>query len=399
MRPVQFLLVFLVGTIVSAQTLVPVESLGRRGVFAQGKFFLQSGGSVVIYDTNLRTAQRVSLPDKDLGGIEWTSATTPLIPGPIHRICVDRNDAIWMFGKTGEVSRFDGIEWKRGHVCPDHAKMHGICIADVYVGTQTIRVATCRRIIDIEVNTARQRVITTLPIAIANVRFITDEKFVAYTDGLHSEIDLEARTIRHHYAGLDSGKAAEYERWLQQHSNWRIDTLQSCQLKEVDHWKYRYMCKAEATPHQLMTIAMLDVAAVRAREFRVACGGSSPQSNHIHDVAADKKEHVYLATEQGVLVLPNYNSSPSTTEAQSTRAKLNIYPNPVSTTLTVDLPPNLPNEASLQVLNAIGTTLLQQSINTIGLLQLDVSGLATGSYVVMIRTMKDVRTAGFVVRK
>ncbi len=397
MRSVYLLLVFLVGTVATAQTLVPVESLGRRGVFAQGRFFLQSGGSVVIYDTVLRTAKRVSLPDKEIGGIEWTSATTPLIPGPIHRICVDRNDAIWMFGKTGEVSQFDGIEWKRGHVCPDHAKEHGICIADVYVGTQTIRVATCRRIIDIEVNTSKQRVITTLPVAIANIRFITDEKFVAYTDGLHSEIDLEASTIRHHYAGLDSSSAVEYERWLQQHSNWRIDTLQSCHLKEVDHWRYRYMCKAEATPHQLMTIAMLDVAAVRTREFRVACGGSGAQSMHIYDVATDKKEHVYLATERGVIVLPN--PSPVKADETVSLTKLNVYPNPATSSLTVDLPSTLPPDATLLVLNATGSTMMQLPIHDSGSMQINVSGLATGSYLVQIRTMNEVRTAGFVVKR
>ncbi|MBK6418440.1 MAG: T9SS type A sorting domain-containing protein [Candidatus Kapabacteria bacterium] len=136
---------------------------------------------------------------------------------------------------------------------------------------------------------------------------------------------------------------------------------------------------------------------IRSLDYHYTCGNVYFGIDYIYDVVADKKEHIYLATERGVIILPN--PSPVKAQAPSGSAKLNVYPNPATSSVTVDLPPDLPPDASLTVLNITGSALIQQPIRDIGTMQVDVSALAAGSYLVQIRTMKDVSSAGFVVRK
>ncbi|MBK6761016.1 MAG: hypothetical protein IPG73_09995 [Ignavibacteria bacterium] len=72
-----------------------------------------------------------------------------------------------------------------------------------------------------------------------------------------------------------------------------------------------------------------------------------------------------------MIILPN--PSPVKAQAPSGSAKLNVYPNPATSSVTVDLPPDLPPDASLTVLNITGSALIQQPIRDIGTMQVDVS--------------------------
>ncbi|MBK7032034.1 MAG: hypothetical protein IPH49_01895 [Ignavibacteria bacterium] len=209
MRPVHFLLVFLVGTIVSAQTMVPIESIGRNAVFAQGKFFLQACGFVVIYDTTHYAVTREALPKvssrrEDTLGFapelyrkttEWTSATTPLVEGEITNMIVDNRDAVWMFNRKGDVSVFDGVSWETMRLCPQHNPKLTSCISDVTLVHDHVRVATCSGLIDINVSMKVPHVRMPLPYSGARVTFLDDEQFVITTTGLHCTVDMRANAM------------------------------------------------------------------------------------------------------------------------------------------------------------------------------------------------------------
>ncbi len=430
MRPIHLLLVFLVGTIVSAQTLVPIESIGRNAVFAQGKFFLQSAGSVVIYDTLLGTASREWLPEKSEEGeevqefapelypkiIEWTSATTPLVEGRIVRMMVDQNDALWMFNEKGDVSVFDGVEWTTLHLCPLHDPKDNSCISDVTLVGKYVRVAACTRLIDIDVTMKTLRLRMTLPSEVARVTFLDDERFAITTTGAHYEVDMKSNEISFHNDlatlgyGSDTSDARyrewltkqrklkpQFDRWLNHQEGWTVHELPPCKAhSSVKHLYYSYCSVSE--PRFDRTIrAMRNLEAIGSLDYRIACGNSYFGLDYVYDLVADKKEHVYLATERGVVVLPN--PSPVKVDEKVSLTKLNVYPNPATSSLTVDLPSTLPPDATLLVLNATGSAMMQLPIRDSGSMQINVSGLATGSYLVQIRTMNEVRTAGFVVKR
>ncbi|HLP29358.1 MAG TPA: T9SS type A sorting domain-containing protein [Candidatus Didemnitutus sp.] len=430
MRPVQFIIVLLASTVVTAQTLVPVESLGRRGVFAQGRFFLQTSGSVVIYDTTLRSATRESLPEasKDSSEIrrfahelypktvEWTSVTTPLVEGRIMRVVVDKRDALWMFNEKGDVSIFDGIEWATIHLCPHHNSKRRSCISDVTLVDNYVRVASCSSLIDIDVALKTPLLRMPIPSTLVRTTFLDDERFAITSTGVHLEVDMKAKAVLYHdeLATLGEGSDTsdqwmkewlvdqrslkpQIDQWLSQREEWTIHVLSPCDTLTKDRYINHSDCVV-GEPHFDATIrAMLNLEAIESLDYRIMCGNSYFGLDYIYDVTADIKEHVYLATERGVIVLPN--PSPVKVDEEASLTKLNVYPNPATSSLTVELPSTLPPDATLLVLNATGTTMMQLPIHDSGSMQINVSGLATGSYLVQIRTMNEVRTAGFVVKR
>ncbi len=417
MRPLHLLFVFLFGTLATAQVADRNEAIGRRAVFAQGKFFLQSSGSLIIYDTTLCTATRESLrilrpnssnprgfADKIYPKvIEWTSSNTPIVQGQIGAITVDKNDAIWMFNRGGEVSVFNGVNWSTTRLCqrkPACSKSDDRphCIRDVIPHGDGIRVATCTHVLDINATDLKPSYVLRLAQTEVFSKFITSETMLIKSAFFRTELNLLTNEIGYHNKFGTSKKSLDTS-FKQDRSYYeeQFETAASLEswIESLDGWKVGPL-QARTVPNQRL-LTMLKLDAIYKLDHVITCGNGNRNLDYIFDVAADKKGHVYLATERGVIVLPN--PSPVAVDDTPSRHLLHVYPNPVSTTLSVELPNHIPADAAIEVMSATGAVLIRKPIISSGTIHLDVSGLATGSYVAAIRTTTNTWSAGIVVSR
>ena len=100
----------------------------------------------------------------------------------------------------------------------------------------------------------------------------------------------------------------------------------------------------------------------------------------------------YHSAYPDVRVVELYDSTVGVSESLVGKIKVNIYPNPATSTLNIELPDNpLTNTATVEMLDMNGRVLLKEKF-TAPVLHLNTSGLNSGLYLIKVQTAKGVVT-------
>ena len=107
----------------------------------------------------------------------------------------------------------------------------------------------------------------------------------------------------------------------------------------------------------------------------------------------------YHSAYPDVRVVELYDSTVGVSEPPVGKIKVNIYPNPATSTLNIELPDNtVTNTATVEMLDISGRVVLKEYF-TAPVLHLNTSGLHSGLYLVKVQTAKGVVTEKVVVRR
>lgn len=384
---------------------------------AQGKVWTVFDGDVIWYDPVTAASQRIRIPMPGSGRGEredrpgmiaidsvhfprmqrWTSATTPLVQGSMRFLRCDAAHRLWMINSASQVSCFDGTTWTTWTLCPQHAKDGCCCFHGARLLGSTLRIATCTKIIDIDCVNGRTTTVADLHLdqlyPMKTYEGFIDEAGQYHFDTYVAHIKVDAES---HLIEIDTGRTSmpsdvdttdryirearvEIRANMQVLRNWSTIMDSVFTLQNVD------ACRHASHEDSLQHIMLRKVDSNLL--WTSWCGNPYMGIERVYDLDVDANGTIYIATQFGVIVLPN--SRPTDVQL-TTPSTFTVYPNPAST--EVFLARDTDEVATISIVDATGRMMITRSSSE-RMASINIAAFPGGMYTVVVTTRTGRTTA------
>jgi photosystem II stability/assembly factor-like uncharacterized protein len=121
--------------------------------------------------------------------------------------------------------------------------------------------------------------------------------------------------------------------------------------------------------------------------------------NALHSISFPDKETGYIVGSNGtILKTTNGGAFPTAVEKVSLESTFTIYPNPATNKISIATNSNLQGETTICIYNMNGALLQQNKFQSQNMIEMDVSALVKGIYLIEIQTKKGIETKKLVVQ-
>jgi len=368
-------------TLVLALLILVGRSIAQRSVpvvafEAQGAGWALDRNSVVKIDPNTGKWVRFYVDEDSTNAgkqmIRLTSLNSPLVQGEIKHVSVAHNGSIWMVSASSEVSVFDGKQWETiTRVCNHRGAARG-CFEDALLTERSLRLVTCSGVYEVSTNVYKVRklleVSSWASVAVDLESFDT-LRLKGHLRGWYS-LSTRASSITdtelaYLWIRTDPETSAPYARGLESTLRLRRDLMPDTEWLLGDHPFVKD--GLDPYPHEL----------------------AAPPSHNgwswiaqAYSIARDSSDNVYIATQNGVVIVPT-TARDLTPAHLSQQMSINIVPNPVNFTVTIELGQDIEGSGSIEVISTEGSAMQRAELRS-RQTTLDVSRMPVGWYTVVV---------------
>lgn len=359
--------------------------------YAQSRYVERNGIVWFVHDYRLYKYNRItgevinaskgdSITTESVGNElmqRWTSQTTPLIPSSIVSLGFDAQGRLWMANEYFSISMFDGIDWKT-YSLPEPTNYHPLVDSRDYVGSvqsarflDTIfRLGSYYKIVDFDIATQTFSIKPRLGKDLYGWNGVSDDGSMNINARYFTaQVDLNHQQ---YFLGDVAPDAPQY--WRDHHARLKF---------QLDSGGFQSTSKSTNTDQTIQTLVEATKPKADTRNGREYFNQRYPHGELVFDVAIGQNNVVYVATSEGVIVLPD-NSITKTNEDKTKSFSMSVFPNPTQTDATVTIETGLV-DPSLMIVNSAGSVVQNRRI-TSGTVPIDMQHEPAGVYTVIVTT-------------